>query len=151
MAAPAAALSSTCRLRVPRSRPTCSRGSECRSPSEPASAASSDFYPTALRSSSSNSRTATILTGASSDPHRLPPSPAIDIFPGGSARLRSGLGFLPTALERPPALVWRLVDLRVRVQPRQGIVTDRAQRDDLLPRLKAQGIFHLNSRHFRVA
>ena len=43
-----------------------------RSLSEPASAASSGSYPTASPSSSSSGRPATILNGASSDPHRFP-------------------------------------------------------------------------------
>ena len=53
---------------------------------------------------------------------RLPSLPAIDIFPGGIDSQRSALGFLPIALECPPALVLRLVDLTMRVQPAQGIV-----------------------------
>src|ERR1700730_11854529 len=64
--------SSTYRSRVPRCPLKCSRQLECPWPSEPVSAASSDFYPMASQSSSSNSRTATISTGLSSGLHRLP-------------------------------------------------------------------------------
>ena len=63
---------------------------------------------------------------------RLPPLPAVDIFAAGIDRLRAALGLLPIVLKRPAALILRLVDLAMRVQPRQRIVADRAQRDDLV-------------------
>src|SRR6202022_3087054 len=62
---------------------------------------------------------------------RLPAPAAVDIFPGGIDGARAALGLLPVALKRPPALVLRLVELAMAVQPPQEIVTDRAQRDDL--------------------
>src|SRR5882724_9356543 len=58
--------------------------------------------------------------------NRFPRLPAVDIFPRGIDRLWAALGFLPIVLESPPALVLRLVDLAVRVQPRQGVIADRA-------------------------
>jgi hypothetical protein len=45
----------------------------------------------------------------------------------------------------------RLVDLAAAVQPAQGIVAERAQRDDLFPRLQRQRIVHFHRRHFGVA
>src|SRR5882672_3067869 len=48
---------------------------------------------------------------------RLPAPAAVDIFPGGIDGLRAALGFLPVALKRPPALVLRLVELAMAVQP----------------------------------
>src|ERR1700676_3715139 len=83
--------------------------------------------------------------------NRLPRLPAIDIFPRRIDGLRAALGLLPVVLKRPAALILRLVDLTMRMQPAQGIVADRAQRDDFFSRLQAQGIVHFNRRHLRVA
>ena len=58
--------------------------------------------------------------------NRLPPLPAIDIFPGGIDRARPALGLLPVGLKGTPALVLRLVDLAMRVQATKRIVADRA-------------------------
>ena len=55
---------------------------------------------------------------------RLARLPAIDIFPGRIDRLRAALGLLPIVLKRPPALILRLVDLAMRVQPAERIVAD---------------------------
>jgi len=52
----------TCRSPAQRYLPKCSRLLECRSPSEPASAALSDFCPMASPSSSSKNKTATLST-----------------------------------------------------------------------------------------
>jgi len=82
---------------------------------------------------------------------RLPCPSAIDIFPRGIDRLRAALGLLPVVLESPPALILRLVELAMRVQPAQGIIADRAQGDDFFTRLQGQGIVHFNGRHFGVA
>src|ERR1700744_1957862 len=71
---------------------------------------------------------------------RLPVLSAIDIFPSGIDRLRTELSLLPIMLKGPPALVLRLVDLAMGVQPRQRIVADRAQRDDLVARLQPERI-----------
>jgi hypothetical protein len=70
---------------------------------------------------------------------RLPRLSAIDIFARRIDRARPALGLFPVALECPPALVLRLVDLVMRVQPRQRIIAGRAQRNDLLSRLQSQG------------
>ena len=82
---------------------------------------------------------------------RLPRLSAIDIFARRIDGLRAALGLLPIVLKRPPALVLRLVDLAAAVQPAQRIVADRAQRDDLFPRLQRQRIVYFNLRHFGVA
>jgi hypothetical protein len=37
------------------------------------------------------------------------------------------------------------------VQPAQGVVADRAQRDDLFSRFQRQRIVYFNGRHFRIA
>src|SRR5258708_7452894 len=66
--------------------------------------------------------------------NRLPGPPAIDIFPRGIDGLRTALGFLPIALESPPSLVLRLVDLPMRVHPPQGILAHPAHLDHLVPR-----------------
>ena len=63
---------------------------------------------------------------------RLAKLPAIDIFPAGIDRLRTALCLLPIVLEGTPALELRLVDLPMRMQFAQGIVAQRAQRDDLV-------------------
>src|ERR1700722_10141349 len=55
---------------------------------------------------------------------RFSPLPAVDIFARGIDRLRAALGLLPIVLKRPAALILRLVDLAMRVQPRQRIVAD---------------------------
>jgi hypothetical protein len=65
------------------------------------------------------------------------PLSAIDIFAGGIDRLRAALGLLPIVLKRPAALMLRLVDLAMGVQPRQRIVADRAQGDDLVAGIQA--------------
>ena len=61
---------------------------------------------------------------------------AIDIFPGRIDRTRAALGLFPIVLERTACLVLRLVDLAMRVLPAERIVADRAQRNNLLARLK---------------
>jgi hypothetical protein len=76
MAAPRAALSSTCRRPVPLSRLACSLRSECRSPLGPALVAWSDFYPMASQSSSSNNRNQKTLSGSSCAP-RVRGAPAV--------------------------------------------------------------------------
>ena len=48
---------------------------------------------------------------------RLPLLHAIDVFAGRIDSLRAMLGFLPIVLERAPALILRLVDLAMRMQP----------------------------------
>ena len=48
---------------------------------------------------------------------RLAHLAAIDIFPRRIDRLRAALGLLPIVLERPAALVLRLVDLAMAMQP----------------------------------
>jgi hypothetical protein len=45
----------------------------------------------------------------------------------------------------------RLVDLAMAVKATQGIVADRAQRDDFFSRLQRERIVYFNGRHFRVA
>src|SRR5580693_9820580 len=82
---------------------------------------------------------------------RLASLPAIDIFAAGIDRPRAALGLLPIVLKRPAALILRLVNLPMGVQPRQRIIADRAQRDDLVAGIEAQGIVDLDGRHFRVA
>ena len=57
---------------------------------------------------------------------RLPRPPAVDIFPGRIDRLRTAFGLLPILLKRSPALILRLVDLAMRMQSAQGIVSKRA-------------------------
>ena len=75
---------------------------------------------------------------------RLPRPPAVDIFPRRIDRPRAALGLFPIVLKRPPAPILCLVELVMRVQPAQGIVAERAQRDDLFAGLERQGI--VNSR-----
>jgi hypothetical protein len=45
----------------------------------------------------------------------------------------------------------RVVNLAMRVQPRQRIVSDRTQRDDLFSRLKRQRIVDFDDRNFCIA
>ena len=47
-------------------------------------------------------------------------------------------------------LVLRLVDLMMAMQPTQGIVADRAQRDDLFSRIKRKRIVDLDLGNLRV-
>jgi len=75
--------------------------------------------------------------------NRLAHLSAIDIFPRRIDRLRSAFGLLPIVLKGPSALVLRLVDLAMAVQPAQGIVADRAQRDDFFSRLQRERIVYL--------
>ena len=78
-------------------------------------------------------------------------TPAIDVFPGRIDGLWAALGLFPVVLKRPAALVLSFVDLVMRMQPAQRIVSKRAQGDDLLPRLQRQWIVNFNRRHFGVA
>src|SRR5262245_48817521 len=82
---------------------------------------------------------------------RFAPLPTIDIFPARIDRSRSALGFLPVALERPPRLILRLVDLAMGMQAREWIVADRTQSNDLLARLKRQRIIDLDGCDFGIA
>jgi hypothetical protein len=45
----------------------------------------------------------------------------------------------------------RFVDLAMRVHPAEGIVAERAQRDDLFSRFQRQWIVHFDGRHLGVA
>src|SRR6202043_4103745 len=71
---------------------------------------------------------------------RLPRPSAVDVLARRIHGLRAALGLLPIVLKRAAALILRLVDLAAAVQPAQGIVAERAQRDDLFPRLQRQRI-----------
>ena len=77
--------------------------------------------------------------------------PAIDIFPGRIDRARAALGLFPVALERPPGLILRLVDLAMGMQASERIVADRTQGNDLLARLQRQGIVDLDGCDFGIA
>ena len=82
---------------------------------------------------------------------RLAPLPAIDKLPGRIHSTRATLGFLPIGLEGPAALILRLVDLAVGVQPAERIVADRTERDDLLARLQPERIVDLDGRDLGIA
>ena len=75
---------------------------------------------------------------------------AIDIFAGGIDGLRSAFGPFPIVLKRATASILGFVDLPVRMQPRQRIIADRAQGDDLVAGFQRHGIVDLNGSDFRV-
>lgn len=77
--------------------------------------------------------------------------PAIDKFPGRVDRARSALGLFPVALERPPGLILRLVDLAVRMQAAERIVADRTQGHDFLARLQRERIIDRDGRDLGIA
>src|SRR5262249_15660171 len=82
---------------------------------------------------------------------RHPRRAAVGIFASGITGLRPALGALPVALKRPAAAILSLVDLPMRMQPRQRIITNRAQGDDFLARLESQGIVNFDRSNFRIA
>src|ERR1700689_5259519 len=81
---------------------------------------------------------------------RLAGPPALDTFAGWTDRAWPALGLFPIVLKRPPAPILRLVDLTVAVQPAHRIVSDRAQRNDLLAGLKRHGVVDLHGRDFGI-
>src|SRR5207302_11220430 len=75
----------------------------------------------------------------------------IDVFPGRVNRAWAALGLLPIVLKRPSALVLRLVDLAVRMQPGKRIVADRTERHDLLAWFQRQRVIDLDGLDLGVA
>jgi hypothetical protein len=81
---------------------------------------------------------------------RLAALRTIDMFAGRIDSPRSALRTFPVILEGAAATVLRIVDLSMRMQPTERIVTYRAERHDLLARLQRQGVVDLDRRHLGV-